>query len=120
MHRRDKETRYIISNKGFQGDLYSMAELQSRSQLSVHCPYSKVRQKLSSSPKFCVIRPLIWAIFSYDLPDDVFLPGEIKPTRPKKKTSKKRDLDAMDVRPLLPSLVDMFAATLRRLPSINC
>lgn len=35
---------------------------------------------------------------SYDLPDDVFAPGEAKPTRPKKKVSKKRDLDTMEVR----------------------
>lgn len=32
---------------------------------------------------------------SYDLPDDVFVPGEVKPTRPKKKVvTKKRNLDA--------------------------
>ncbi len=32
---------------------------------------------------------------SYDLPDDVFGPGEVKPTRPKKKTAnKKRNADA--------------------------
>lgn len=97
-----------------------MAGLQQRSEFSLHRPYSKVRETLHSSSKICVIRPLIWAMSSYDLPDDVFLPGEIKPTRPKKKTSKKRDLDTMDVRPLLPSLVDMFAATVPRLPSIDC
>ena len=34
---------------------------------------------------------------SYDLPDDVFGPGEIKPTRPKKKITKKRNLDASGV-----------------------
>ena len=34
-------------------------------------------------------------IFSYDLPDDVFGPGEVKPTRPKKKSAnKKRNVDA--------------------------
>lgn len=43
---------------------------------------------------------------SYDLPDDVFTPGEAKPTRPKKKVSKKRDLDAMEVCLRLPSLMD--------------
>ena len=52
MHRRDKETRHIVSNKGFQGDLYGMAELQPRSQFSVHRPYSKVRQKLDASSEF--------------------------------------------------------------------
>ena len=35
---------------------------------------------------------------SYDLPDDVFGPGEVKPTRPKKKTAnKKRNADATGV-----------------------
>lgn len=41
---------------------------------------------------------------SFDLPDDVFEPGETKPTRPKKKVVKKNDLtaakraiDALDV-----------------------
>lgn len=34
-------------------------------------------------------------ISSYDLPDDVFGPGEVKPTRPKKKTAnKKRNVGA--------------------------
>lgn len=44
-------------------------------------------------------------IYSYDLPDDVFGPGEVKPTRPKKKTTnKKRNVDASgaEVRSLLP------------------
>ncbi len=37
-------------------------------------------------------------ISSYDLPDDVFGPGEVKPTRPKKKiTNKKRNVDASGV-----------------------
>ena len=37
-------------------------------------------------------------IASYDLPDDVFGPGEVKPTRPKKKTAnKKRNVDASGV-----------------------
>ena len=42
---------------------------------------------------------------SYDLPDDVFGPGEVKPTRPKKKTAnKKRNADAngVEVRSLPP------------------
>ena len=43
---------------------------------------------------------------SYDLPDDVFASGEVKPTRPKKKASKKRDLDAMEVRLQSSRLVD--------------
>ena len=39
--------------------------------------------------------PLILFVPSYDLPDDVFGPGEIKPTRPRKKTAnKKRPVDA--------------------------
>lgn len=56
---------------------------------------------------------------SYDLPDDVFLPGETKPTRPKKKSNKKRDLDAMEVRVLLPSSVDTCPDKERRLPSVS-
>lgn len=44
-------------------------------------------------------------VSSYDLPDDVFGPGEVKPTRPKKKTAnKKRNVDAsgVEVRSLPP------------------
>ncbi|EZF32094.1 hypothetical protein H109_07617 [Trichophyton interdigitale MR816] len=41
---------------------------------------------------------------NYDLPDDVFQPGEVRPTRPKKKVvkkveqtvSQKRNIDAVD------------------------
>ena len=78
--------------------MYRMAGLQSRSEFSVHSPYSKVRPGASClSQSFCH-----WTTdlsrTSYDLPDDVFTPGEIKPTRPKKKAGKKRDFDAMEVR----------------------
>ena len=44
---------------------------------------------------------------SYDLPDDVFAEGEVKPTRPKKKASKKRDIDTMEVRLLSISILDV-------------
>lgn len=37
-------------------------------------------------------------IVSYDLPDDVFEPGEVKPTRPKKKVvTKKRVHETSDI-----------------------
>ena len=119
MHRRDEETRYIISNKGVQRNLYGMAELQSRSEFSVYCPYSKVRPKA-----ICRFSSLChWTTdlghCSYDLPDDVFLPGEAKPTRPKKKASKKRDLDAMEVRVLLPSCLDVRAIGVRGLTGVS-
>ena len=80
-----------------------MGELQSGPELSFYCSYSKVRLKEWSLPKLCH-----WNTdrghASYDLPDDVFAPGESKPTRPKKKVGKKRDLDAMEVRPQSPYL----------------
>lgn len=44
-------------------------------------------------------------MFSYDLPDDVFGPGEVKPTRPKKKTANKKrnvDTNGAEVRSLPP------------------
>lgn len=44
-------------------------------------------------------------ISSYDLPDDVFGPGEVKPTRPKKKTANKKrnvDVSGVEVRSLPP------------------
>ena len=85
--------------------MYRMGELQSGPELSFYCSYSKVRSKVLSLPKLCH-----WTTdlghASYDLPDDVFAPGESKPTRPKKKVGKKRDLDAMEVRLQSPYLID--------------
>ena len=94
-----------------------MAELQSGSEFSVYCPYPKVRSKA-----VCPSRSLCpWTTdlghASYDLPDDVFAPGEAKPTRPKKKVSKKRDVDAMEVRLQLTSLVWTYSRMGGRVPS---
>ena len=119
MHRRDEETRYIISNKGIQRNLYRMADLQSGSEFSVYCPYPQVRpEKCSPLPSLCHWTTDL-GFASYDLPDDVFPPGELKPTRPKKKVSKKRDLDAMEVRPLLRPLVNVFPEKVRSFSSVS-
>ena len=117
MLRRDEETRYIISNKGIQRNLYRMAELQAGFELSVYCPYSKVRpEDIYPFPKYCHLTTDLGHA-SYDLPDDVFSLGEAKPTRPKKKVNKKRDLDAMEVRLKLPS-VERYPRIPRRLSSL--
>ena len=84
-----------------------MGELQSEPKLSFYCSYSKVRSKVLSLSKLCHwTTDLGHAHASYDLPDDVFAPGESKPIRPKKKVGKKRDHDAMEVRLQSPSLID--------------
>ena len=55
---------------------------------------------------------------SYDLPDDVFQPGEQKPTRPKKKITKrvvsaaqKRPIDAVDVSTCLGTTANSVTAS---------
>ena len=81
-----------------------LAELQTRSEFPVHCPYPKVSFGANNYSTF-IISCANLIIYSYDLPDDVFGPGEVKPTRPKKKTAnKKRHVDAngAEVRSLLP------------------
>ena len=52
IHRRDEETRYIISNKGLQRNLYGMAGLQSRIEFSIYCAYSKVRPEAICPSEF--------------------------------------------------------------------
>ena len=56
---------------------------------------------------------------SYDLPDDVFEPGEVRPTRPKKKVikkvdsaSKKRSFDASEIEVRLQSTLPLLTSCL--------
>lgn len=70
-----------------------------RNQRSVDHPCAQVRVLL---PLFNYTLCPNWN--SFDLPDDVFQPGETRPTRPKKKiikkteaTAQKRNIDSLEV-----------------------
>ena len=95
-----------------------MGELQSGLELTFYCSYTKVRSKVLSLPKLCPWNTDLGHA-SYDLPDDVLAPGESKPTRPKKKVGKKRDLDAMEVRLQSPYFINAILDKVQRLPRVS-
>lgn len=68
-----------------------MAKLQCRTEFLEHYTYSKVSWKPSLSLGRKSGRKSHAQIHSYDLPSDVFGPGETKPSRPKKRSAKKSE-----------------------------
>jgi len=72
-------------------------KLQSRLEFAVRGPYSKVRPEAFAMQSLFISSADMLSV-SYDLPDDVFGPGEVKPTRPKKKVvAKKRAHETSDI-----------------------
>ena len=87
--RRKQAARYILPDERIQRHLSKLAELQPRAELPKYCTYTEVSMSLYT-PSVCTDETL----HSYDLPADVFGPGEPRPTRPKKKAiAKKRNLE---------------------------
>ncbi len=120
-HRRNEETRYIISNKGIQRNLYWMAELQSGSEFAIYCAYSKVRPKAICPFRVCVIGPLIWAMIVMIYRTTFFSQGKANPLGLRRRSAKRETLTLwMYVRCCLPSWRSAKRETLTLWMYVRC